>query len=209
MEDSVDASIQRLKDYVQKHEGGLITASRNETENMINSRMTITKKQKWEGKQLYGRFKQLINNISLDKTWTWLRKGNLKRKTESLQIAAQDSAIRTNHIKAKIDKTPQNSKCRLCGDRDETINHIISECSKLAQREYKARHDWAGMVIHREMCKKLKFDHTNKWYMHNPAPVQENAMHKLLWDFNIQTDHLTPPRRPDLIIINKKRELAK
>ena len=24
------------------------------------------------------------------------------------------------------------------------------------------------------MCKKFKFDHTNKWYMHNPAPVLEN-----------------------------------
>ena len=34
--------------------------------------------------------------------------------------------------------------CRLCGDRDETINHIISECSKLAQKEYKARHDWVA-----------------------------------------------------------------
>ena len=63
------------------------------------------------------------------------------RKTESLLIVAQDNAIRTNHIKARIDKTQQNSKCRLCGDRDETINHVISECSKLAQKEYKARHD--------------------------------------------------------------------
>ena len=44
----------------------------------MNNRMTITKKQKWEGKQLYGRFKLLINNISHDKTWTWLRKGNFK-----------------------------------------------------------------------------------------------------------------------------------
>ena len=35
--------------------------------------------------------------------------------------------------------------------------------------------------------------------------VLENAMHKLLWDFNIQTDHLIPARRPDLIIINKKK----
>ena len=26
--------------------------------------------------------------------------------------------------------------------------------------------------------------------MHNPAPVLENDTHKLLWDFNIQTDHL-------------------
>ena len=114
-------------------------------------------------------FKRLINNISHDKTWTWLRKWNFKRETESLLIAVQDNAIRTNHIKARIDKTQQNSKCRLCGDRDETITHKISECSKLAQREYKARHDWVGKVIHWEMCKKFKFDHTNKWYMHNPA----------------------------------------
>ena len=54
--------------------------------------MKITRKQKWEGKQLYGRFKRLINNISCDKTWTWLRKGNFKRETESLLIAAQNNA---------------------------------------------------------------------------------------------------------------------
>ena len=101
IEDSVDASIQRLKDYIKKHKGGLITATRNETENT----MTITKKQKWEGKQLYGRFKRLINNISHDKTWTWLRKENLKRETESLLIAAQNSATRSNHIKGRTDKT--------------------------------------------------------------------------------------------------------
>ena len=94
--------------------------------------MTTTRKQKWEGKQFYGCFKRLINNISRQKTWTWLRKGSLKRETESPLIAAQDNAIRTNHIKVRIDKTQQNSKCRLCDDRDETINHTISECSKLA-----------------------------------------------------------------------------
>ena len=166
--------------------------------------MTKTRKQKWEGKQLHRHFQQLINNISHDKTWTWLRKGNFKRETESLLMAAQNSAIRTNHIKAMIDKTQQNSKCRLCGDRDENINHIISECSKLAQKEYEARHDWVGKVIHREMCKKFKFDHANKWYMHNT--YIENDTHKLLWNFDIQTDHLISGRRPDLIIINKKKK---
>ena len=121
-------------------------------------------------------------------------------------MAAQNSAIRTNHIKARIDKTQQNSKYRLCGDKDETINHIISECSKLTQKEYKARHEWVGKVIHWEMCKKFQFDRANKWYMHNPASVLESDTHKLLWDFDIQTDHLISARRPDLIIINKKIE---
>ena len=208
IKDSVDTSIQRLEDYIEKHEQGLIMAIRNNTDNTIDSRMIITRKQKWEGKQLYGCFKWLINNISHDKTWTWLRKGNFKRETESLLMAAQNSAIRTNHIKVKIDKTHQNSKCNLCSDRVETINHIISKCSKLAQMGYKARHDWVGKVIHLEMCKKFKFDHANKWYMHNPAPVLENDTQKLLWDFDIQTDHLNSARS-DLIIINKKKKICK
>ena len=89
------------------------------------------------------------------------------------------------------------------------MHHIISECSKLAEKEYKARHDWVGKVIHREMCKKFKFDHAIKWYMHNPASVLENDTHKLLWDFYIQMNHLISVRRPDLIITNKKRKYAK
>ena len=43
--------------------------------------------------------------------------------------------------------------------------------------------------------------------MHNPAPVLENYTHKLLWDFDVQTDHLIAARRPDLIIIKKKKNL--
>ena len=42
--------------------------------------------------------------------------------------------------------------------------------------------------------------------MYNPGPVLENVIHKLLWDFNIQTDHLILARRPDLIIIKKKKK---
>ena len=54
-----------------------------------------------------------------------------------------------------------------------------------------------------------KFDHTNKWYMHNSAPVLENATHKLQWDFNIQMDHLIPARKPNLIIKNQKKGTCK
>ena len=52
IEDTVDASIQRLEDYIEKHEWGLITTIRNDTDNTIDERMTTTRKQKWEGKQL-------------------------------------------------------------------------------------------------------------------------------------------------------------
>ena len=52
----------------------------------------------------------------------------------------------------------------------------------------------------------LKFDHTKKWYKHNPEYVVENETHKLRSDFEIPTDHKISARRPDLlIIINKKK----
>ena len=54
----------------------------------------------------------------------------------------------------------------------------------------KTKHDWVGKVIHLELCKKLKFDHTTKWYLHNPESAPENETHKIPWDFEIQTDHL-------------------
>ena len=144
IEDSIDASIQWLKDYIENRCGRLITSARNNTNNTRTRRTGITRKQKWEEKQLYGCFKRLISDISHDNTWTLLRKENLKRETKSLLIPAQNNALRTNNIKARIDKTQQNSKYRLCGDRDQTINHIINECSKLALKEYNTRHDWLG-----------------------------------------------------------------
>ena len=69
------------------------------------------------------------------------KKGNIKREIESLLIVAKNNAIRTKYVKAKIDKSEQNSRYRLSGNRDKKINHIIGERSKLAQKEYKSTHN--------------------------------------------------------------------
>ena len=82
----------------------LITATRNNTENKKINRKTITRKQKWEEKQLYGYFKRQTKEISHEKTWIWLRKGDLKRATESILIVAQNNSVQTNYVKVKIDK---------------------------------------------------------------------------------------------------------
>ena len=56
------------------------------------------------------------------------------------------------------------------------INHIITECGKLVQKEYKTRHDCVCKTIHWELFKKFKFDYTNKWFMHNPESVLEKFL---------------------------------
>ena len=57
-----------------------------------------------------------------------------------------------------------------------------------------------GEGDHWELCKKFKLDHTDKWYMHNPETVQENWMHKIIWNFEIQTDHPISARILDLAV---------
>ena len=63
-----------------------------------------------------------------------------------------------------------------------------------------------AQVDHWEPCKKFEFDYMNKWYMHNSETVQKNEMHKILWGFEIQADHLISARQLDLVIVKKKKK---
>ena len=71
---------------------------------------------------------------------------------------------------------------------DETINHIVSECPKLVQTEYKRGHDWVGRLIHREICRANGIQVRSKWYEHQPEAVIENSSCKTFWDFTVQAD---------------------
>ena len=42
----------------------------------------------------------------------------------------------------------------MCGKAGENVNHMLSKCSKLAQKEYKRRHDGFTTKIHWEICRK-------------------------------------------------------
>ena len=118
-------------------------------------------------------------------------------------LAAQEQALRTNWIRKNIDGQEVSEKCRMCGERDESIIHLIAKCKKLAQKEYKQRHDNIARIVHLELCQKFGLVGEVKWYNHKPAIVVENGRVKILWDFNMQTDHVTQHRRPDIVVLCK------
>ena len=164
-------------------------------------------KLKWTEKRMYGQFiREMPEKVDKDKTWNWLVRSDLKVETEALLCAAQEQAIRTNYVKHHIDKSTDDLLCRMCGKRGESVQHIISECEKLAQKEYKKRHDNVAKKIHWELCKKNGLEHKEKWYEHNPEGVAENEGVKVLWDMNIQCDNVIEARRPDIVIIDKKEK---
>ena len=66
----------------------------------------------------------------------------------------------------------------MCGTRNETISHIVSEYGKLAQKEYKRRHDSVGRYIHWQFCEKLGFNRARLWYKLEPEGVIETKISK-------------------------------
>ena len=91
---------------------------------------------------------------------------------------------------------------------DESIDHIVSGCSKNAQKEYKRRHDNLGKIIHWKLARKCNFEAGDKWQEHEPEKVSENEDYKILWGFSIQTD-VIGARRPDLVVVDKKDRSCK
>ena len=61
---------------------------------------------------------------------------------------------------------------------------MLSEYSKLAQKEYKRRHDWFGKKIHWKISKKYGIEVKEKWYKNKLEVVMENDKHKIQWDFS-------------------------
>ena len=146
--------------------------------------------------------------MASSKTWEWLRRGELKKETESLITAAQDQSLPTNVMKARIEKSDVSPMCRMCNAAEETLFHIVSECRVHAQTEYKGRDDKLAKVINWDLCKKYGVKVQSKWYDHVPEKVEETDHVKILWDFNIQTDHVIEHRRPDVVVLDKHEKMC-
>ena len=62
---------------------------------------------------------------------------------------------------------------------------------------------------HCRLYQMFKFDHSVKWYIHNPEYVLGIESLKMFWDFEIQSYQQISARRQDLMIANKKKKKKK
>ena len=214
IEDCVELAVRGLEVYVHGSEERLLQAARGDREDGLEAASVLKKAKKekrlqdWEEKALHGQYLRRTKEVRSEQSWVWLQNGDLKRETESLIVAAQNQSIRTNLVKAKIDKSQKDTLCRLCKKADESIDHVVSGCSKLAQKEYKRRHDNLGKIVHWKLARKCNFEAGDKWYEHEPESVLENEDYKILWNFSIQT-HVIEARWTDLVVVDKKRRTCK
>ena len=94
--------------------------------------------------------------------------------------------------------------CRACHLPGESIRHIISSCSRLANGEYLHRHNQVARIIHQQLALKYKLVESEvPYYKYVPDPVLENDHVKLYWDRSIITDRTIVANKPDIVMMDR------
>ena len=107
-------------------------------------------KQNWSENKMHGQFVMEMPDFKIG--------------TEALLCAAQEQAIRTSYVNHHSDKSSESHLCRLCRKKGESVQHLVNECGKLAQEEYKRRHGNVARKPHWDLSKRNGLEQTKKWF---------------------------------------------
>jgi hypothetical protein len=100
-----------------------------------------------------------------------------------------------------------NVICRLCNKKPESVAHLLSGCSALAQNKYLTRHNNALKVLYFEVLRDLQvIENAPAWYSPvKPKPEYITDEVHALWDIPTYGDnHEIKANRIDAKIVNKK-----
>ena len=126
---------QSLKSYVSKKAEG--DPMRAEFKRLIAIWKEPDEAVAWYEKPLHGAWhKGVLEVADTALTYQWLNKSNIRANTEALIMAAQKQAFNTRAVAHEIYHTVQDPRCSLCKQHAETLAHITSGCSALAETEY-------------------------------------------------------------------------
>ena len=78
-----------------------------------------------------------MKEVGTERNWQWLKSGFVLKTMEGFICVAQEQALRTRWLRAKIEKEDIGEKCRICGKQMETIVHLVPGCEVLAKEGYK------------------------------------------------------------------------
>ena len=196
---SNDTTNERV-DFPSERENQQIESGRDYKERILNER----DERVWN-KKMHGKFFREVSNDATPDSYDWVRKGHVKKSTEAYIFAAQEQALPTNWLKARIQGAGGNPICRKCKEKVETVTHLVSGCSSLSQFHYRKRHDKMGLRVYWELCRKYGIQCSDKWYSESPEKVRKSACgnFEIWWDRSIETTTTLLHNKPDVVLINK------
>ena len=138
----------------------------------------------------------------------WLRQNLTPKKTASV-MTMLEQMVETKSWKPSRGLA-KCSKCRLCGQQRETVEHLLAGCNVLANSEYLTRHNRALIILAISWAKEFKLVEKDiKWYKQKwcRGYTLENDHAKLVWNFEFNLRKTTTSRRPDVTLEDKEKKI--
>ena len=102
LEECVNAEKKSLGQYLKMNEDEWLRSAceeglikEDEDPQVYRERTSKSRMDEWQNKPMHGHFLRHIKDLSSNDTWQWLQRGELKKETEGMIMAAQDQALRT------------------------------------------------------------------------------------------------------------------
>jgi hypothetical protein len=185
------------------------------------TRVEAERKERLQAKPLHGRFFRGTENdangnaIAGPRSWEWVRSGYMTKSTEAYIFAAQEQALSTNSMRAKVYREVDDNGeavsalCRVCKAKTETVAHIAGGCEPLMQGPGTKRHDRVGTRVHWELCRKYGVECSARWYEHKPQVVSQNASGdvQIYWAYKWTTTVPVAHNTPDVVVKDHKAKL--
>lgn len=159
---------------------------------------------------MHGKYLTTIDDESIDTlaSQACLKTGSLFVETEGFIAAIQDQVVPTRAYRKRIIKENiRDAKCRMCSQKEETVEHLISGCSVLAPKQYLDRHNRVAKIIHQTLGLKYGLiDNEKPYYEYDPELVLESENSRLYWNRSIITDRHIPNNIPDIVLTLKEEK---
>ena len=211
IEDCVRAEELGLNEYVRENDEWMLKIvaegmAEGESKLEYKKRKAEERETKLFEKVLHGRFFRDVKDVAGGSSWQWLKRDSLFKWTEAYVCAAQENALRTRKYRASILKEDVKEECRMCGDHPETVGHLVSACTKLAQTEYRRRHDKMGLRVYWEVCGVYGVKRSERWHLEVPDGVRksDDGMVEIWWDQTVITPTKFVANRPDMMIVDRR-----
>lgn len=201
-----------LGKYMVKSEEKLISAAQivleveedGESGIEYKDRVKLERLKELQEKEMHGKwFRE--NEGAHPNSFRWVTSGYVDSRTEGFVFASQEQALQTNWLSSRISGGELENKCRVCKKFPETVAHIASGCTVLAQKDYKKRHDRMGLRVYWDLCKRFGMKHSVRWYEETPEDVRISSCGKfeIWWDKPVHTSKRLDHNRPDVVLIDK------
>ncbi|TBU13679.1 hypothetical protein CWI38_0364p0020 [Hamiltosporidium tvaerminnensis] len=149
-------------------------------------------KRKLYSKLYNARKKELV---SVSDSSRWLKRGNTRPRNEAVFCYIQNRNVFWG----------ADGRCQHCKKSGKTVDHLATLCEKMLGHDYTRRHNEVVRCLHLLLLNRYMFKSSKEIRSHSVQEILDNEYAEIRVDTRIKTDFKIRNNRPDIFILDKKK----